>query len=166
MVFTANHALLEALCNQTSVLMANTVIHPITGAAQTYWQLINRPDDKVKQIWNGMNCHEIGRLAQGLKNSAIKGTNTMFFIPWEKLPHGRKATYLNIVVDYRPQKSEPERVRWTVGGNLVFYPGIVSTPTADSTLAKILFNSVLSTDGATFHCFDVSNFYLGTPMDR
>ena len=101
-----------------------------------------------------------------MKDEKIKGTNTIFFKSYDELPKDRKATYLNMVVDYRPQKTDPERVRWTVGGNLVFYPGIVSTPTADSTIAKMIFNSTISTPGARFYCFDISNFYLGTPISR
>ena len=48
--------------------------------------------------------NEIGRLAQGNKN--VKGTNTMFFLPFEEIPINRKKdiTYARIVVDYRPQK--------------------------------------------------------------
>jgi hypothetical protein len=37
-----------------------------------------------------------------------------------------------------------------VGGNLIDYPGEVATRTVDLTLAKILWNSVLSTPGAKF----------------
>ena len=54
----------------------------------------------------------------------------------------------------------------TVGGNLIDYPYEVSTPTADMTTAKLVMNSTISTPGATFHCFDISNFYLNTPMER
>ena len=70
------------------------------------------------------------------------------------------------MVDHRPQKAEPERVRWTVGSNLVDYPGNVSTPTADMTTAKLIMNDTVSNPNATYHCFDISNFYLNTPMAR
>ena len=33
-------------------------------------------------------------------------------------------------------------------------------------LVKLVINSVLSTKDARFACFDISNFYLGTPLDR
>ena len=32
-------------------------------------------------------------------------------------------------------------------------------------LSKLLVNSVLSQKGATFGCFGVKNFYLGTPLN-
>jgi hypothetical protein len=80
------------------------------------------------------------------------------------VPADRKVTYGRIVATIRPQKSETHRVRLTVGGNLIDYPGNVSTPTADMTTAKILFNSVISTPDARFMCTDVKDFYLNTPM--
>jgi hypothetical protein len=67
---------------------------------------------------------------------------------------------------YRPEKANPRRVRWTVGGNLIDYPGDVSTKTADLCTAKLLFNSVLSTPDARFMTGDLKDFYLGTPMER
>jgi hypothetical protein len=69
-------------------------------------------------------------------------------------------------VDYRPQKADPNRVRITVGGNLIDYPGESTTRTADITTAKLLWNSTLSTPNAKFACADVGNFYLATPMER
>ena len=97
-------------------------------------------------LWQASNAEEIGRLTQG--HGEQKGTNTMFFIPVDAIPKGRKATYLRVVSAFRPEKSNPRRVRWTVGGDKVDYPFDVSTKTADLTTAKLLFNSVLSTPNA------------------
>jgi hypothetical protein len=52
-----------------------------------------------------------------------------------------------------------------VGGNLIQYPGDVSTRSAYLTTSKFLWNSTISTEGAKYMCLDVKNFYLGTPMD-
>ena len=82
------------------------------------------------------------------------------------IPLDRVVTYARIVVDYRPQKEDPNRVRITAGGNLIKYPGELTTRTADLTTAKLLWNSTISTDGARYSCLDVGNFYLETPMDR
>jgi hypothetical protein len=68
-------------------------------------------------------------------------------------------------VDIRPNKSEIHWVHLTVGGNLIQYPGDVSTRSADLTTSKCLWNSTISTEGARYMCLDVKNFYLGTPMD-
>ena len=68
-------------------------------------------------------------------------------------------------MDYRPQKSDQNRVRITAGGNLIKYPGELTTRTADITTAKVLWKSVLSREGAKYLCVDIKNFYLVTPME-
>jgi hypothetical protein len=78
----------------------------------------------------------------------------------------KDVTYGRICVDYRPQKEEPNRTRLTVGGNLIDYPGDVSTPTANTTTAKLVISSTISTPHAKFMCGDIKDFYLGTPMER
>ena len=83
-----------------------------------------------------------------------------------RIPNDRTVTYTRIVVDYRPQKADPNRVRLTVGGNLIDYPGELTTRTADLTTTKMLWNSVISTKDARYLCLDIKNFYLGTPMER
>ena len=66
----------------------------------------------------------------------------------------------------RPEKEESNRTRFTVGGDRINYPGAVATPTAEMLVAKMLFNSVISTKGARFMTMDISNFYLNTPLPR
>ena len=66
----------------------------------------------------------------------------------------------------RPEKEDPNRVRVTVGGNRINYPGDCGTPTADLLTVKLLLNSVISTPGARFMTIDISDFYLNTPLDR
>ena len=78
------------------------------------------------------------------------GTNTIFFIPKEKVPAGRTVTYGIIVAEIRPQKAETHRTRLTVGGNLIHFPGDVTTPTADIITAKLISNGVLSTKDSKF----------------
>ena len=46
------------------------------------------------------------------------------------------------------------------------YPGEITTRTADLTTSKILWNSVLSTDGAEFMGIDIKNFFPAAPLDR
>eukprot|EP00804_Cyclotella_cryptica_P001979 CCRYP_007399-RA/>CCRYP_007399-RA protein AED:0.38 eAED:0.38 QI:0/0/0/1/0/0/2/0/385 len=82
------------------------------------------------------------------------------------IPHDGTVTYARIVVDYRPQKEDPNCVHITVGGNLINYPGELTTRTADLTTANILWNSTISTPGARFACADIENMSLQTPMDR
>jgi hypothetical protein len=68
------------------------------------------------------------------------------------------------VCTVRPKKAEPNQARFTVGGDRINYPGEVATPTAEMLVAKMLFNSILSTKGARFMTMGISNFYLMTPL--
>ena len=63
-----------------------------------------------------------------------------------------------------PQKAETHRTRLSVGGNLIYFPGDVTTPTSDLITAKLIFNSVLSTKNYKFMCADIANLYLNNPM--
>ena len=142
--------------------MANAVINEDTGASLEYRQLIQ--DEATFPIWNKAAANEFGRLAQGV-GGRIEGSNTIFFIPRQAVPKGKVVTYGRFVVDIRPNKPETHRVHLTMGGNLIRYPGDVSTCSADLTTSKCLWNSTISTEGAKYMCLDVKNFYLGTPMD-
>jgi hypothetical protein len=53
-----------------------------------------------------------------------------------------------------------------VGGNKIEYAGDTSTPTADLTTAKLVFNSVISTPNAEFATGNISDLYLFTDMDE
>ena len=108
-------------------------------------------------------ANEIGRLAQGV-GSRIKGTNTFTFVDISDIPKNKFTTYARIVSEIRPNKDDPNRVRMTAGGNLIFYPGDKSTPSADLTTTKLLFNSVVSTPGAKFMTIDIKNMYLMSDM--
>ena len=82
------------------------------------------------------------------------------------IPADCTVTYARIVVDYRSQKDDPNRVRITVGGNLIDYPGKLTTQTADLTTTKVMWNSITSTEGAKYMTADIKSFYLETPLDR
>eukprot|EP00978_Attheya_sp_CCMP212_P035634 scaffold156249_cov52-Attheya_sp.AAC.3 len=87
---------------------------------------------------------EWGGLAQGDNKTGAKGTDTFNLLRPDQvkdIPKDRTVTYTNIVVDYRAQKEDPNRVRITAAGNLVEYPGELTTHTADITTSKMLWNS-------------------------
>ena len=92
----------------------------------------------------------------------------MFLIAQDQVPRYRlkDISYGRIIVDYRPQKEEPNRTRLTVGVNLFFYAGYVSTTTVDITTEKLIINSTIYTPGARYTCCDIKSFYLGTPFIR
>ncbi len=69
------------------------------------------------------------------------------------------------MIDHPPQKEDPNRVRITVGGNLIDYPFELTMRTADMVSSKILWSSVISTKDARFASADIKNMYLETPRD-
>jgi hypothetical protein len=161
--FTNNqHITFPIQQNPQTMPMANSVINEDTGASLEYRHLIK--DDSTFTVCNKAAENEFGRLAQGVPDR-IEGSNTFFFIPRQAVPKGKIITYGRFVVDIRPNKSEIHRVRLTVGGNLIQYPGGVSTRSANLTTSKCLWNSTISTEGARYMCLNLKNFYLGTPMD-
>ena len=83
---------------------------------------------KDPKIWKGSVSRELGRLANGI--GVVTGTNTIRFIPKHLVPSGAKVTYANMVCDYRPLKSDPYRVRLTVGGDKLEYDGDAGSPAA------------------------------------
>ena len=108
-------------------------------------------------------------MAQGDKKMGQKGTNTMFVMTHDELAHvlqaGKKLTLANPVVNYRPQKENPNRIRIMAMGNLVSYKGKLSVQTADISTAKIHWNSVISNKKAKYMCLDIKNFYLTAALE-
>jgi hypothetical protein len=142
--------------------LANVVIQPTTGKEMEHTALMKDP--QLQPLWTRGFGNECGRLFQGIRD--IAGTNTCFFIKLANTPKYRKITYGKIVCDYKPHKKEKERVRLTVGGDILDYSGDVATSTADITTFKILINSTLSTEDAAMMMMYIKNYYLGTPLPR
>jgi hypothetical protein len=115
--------------------------------------------------WGRLLPHGIG--AKRPESERIKGTGTLFFITKSQVPKDRKVTYANYVCSIRKQKAETHRVRMTAGGDKLEYPGDPSSPTVSMLNAKIHINSTISDahKGARHLGLDISNYYLGTPMD-
>ena len=82
------------------------------------------------------------------------------------IPNDCTITYAQVVVDFCPQKLDLHQIRITAGGNLINYPGELTTKMAELTTSKLMWNSVLSTKGARYMCLDIKNFYLTAPLDR
>jgi len=152
---------------EKKIYKALAVMDKATGKMLNYRQLLRHPEYSAD--WQLSSANEFGRLANGV-GGRVKGTNTIRFIKKSDIPRDRRrdVTYGQFVCTIRPEKSEPNRTRFVAGGNKTNYPGEVATPTADMLVAKILFNSVVSTKDAKFMIatMDISNFYLCTPMDR
>ena len=92
----------------------------------------------------------------------------MSFIPRSLVPSDRKVTYASFVCDYKPQKTDPYRIRLVVGGDKLEYDSDAGSPAASLLETKLLLNSVISDaqKGARFSCADLKDFFLATPMDR
>ena len=120
-----------------------------------------------KKDWQLSSPNEFGRLANGV-GGRIKGTNTIKFIRMQDVKKGRMkdVTYGQFLCLVWPEKAEPNRTRFVVGGDRINYPGEVGTSTAEILVAKILYNSVISTKNARFMTMDIANFYLMTPLSR
>ena len=88
--------------------------------------------------------------------------NAMFVMNQEDikkiLAAGKNFTYANPVVDHRPQKEDPNRIRITAGGILIDCNGELSVPTANIYTAKLHWNSVVSTKSAKYMCIDIKSF--------
>ena len=67
---------------------------------------------------------------------------------------------------YTPTKKDPYRIRFTVGGDRLEYPGQTDTESSEIQTANLLFNSTISTKGGRLMCIDLNDDYLGTTMNR
>ena len=145
--------------------MLNAVLNKETGQMMEYRHLM--ADPKLKPLWQAKYGKELGRLAQGMPG-VVEGTNTIFFIHKNEVPEDRwrDVTYGRIVTAHRPEKTDPHRVRLTVGGDRINYTGDCGTPTAGMLTTKIHLNSIISTKGARCMTIDIKDFYLNTPMPR
>jgi hypothetical protein len=153
--------------------LACPVLDTTTGQQLEHRQLRRHPD--YKEVWDTSYANELGRLCQGIGTSEaaptkkrVEGTDTFRPIHYHDIPHERHAdiTYTRVVCEVRPQKQDPNRTRITIGGNRICYPGDTGTKTGSLELVKLMLNDVLSTPQARSACYDISNFYLGTPLDR
>ena len=119
------------------------MIHPTNGETiKKYSKLANDPE--TREVWTTAFGKEFGSLAQGDNITGEKGTDSLFVLNNQDIrdiPTYRVVTYGRLVVDYCPQKDDPNRVQLTAGGNIITYPGDFTTPTANLTTSKILWNS-------------------------
>jgi hypothetical protein len=83
--------------------------------------------------------YKFGGLAQDDHKNRAKQSNNFFVVTHYEIYHVGKdqtITYERIVVDYLPQKANPNNLHITAGRNLIDYPGELTTHTADLTTSK------------------------------
>ena len=138
-------------------------IYNDSGKKESLDSLLKGPNG---DIWLQALSNEFGRLAKG--NGRVISTDTIEFIRRCEVPIGKKVTYANFICDYRPLKSEPYRVRLTVGGDILEYSHDAGSPATSLLETKILANSVISDahKGARFLSADLKDFFLASPMDE
>ncbi len=151
---------------ENEVHQAMAVMDKDTGKLLNYRQLIYSL--QYKKAWSLSAANKFGQLANGVGGRIKNPTNTIKFISQHEVPADRRkdVTYGQFVCLVRPKIAEPNWMQFTVGSNRINYPGKVATPAAEMLVAKILFNSDISTKGAQFMTMDISNFYFMTPLHR
>jgi hypothetical protein len=147
---------------------ANPMVHPVTGRTiSSYKKLMHDP--ATAKVWQTAFGKDFGGMAQGCNKTGQKGMNAMFVMAHDEIRHALTAkkffTYANPVVDYRPQKDDPHRIRITAGGNLIDYDGNVSVCMADLDTAKLRWNSVISTENARYMCLGIKKIYLTAALE-
>jgi hypothetical protein len=134
------------------------MIHPVTGKTiSSNKELMNDP--ATAEVWQTPFGKDFGGMAQGDNKTGQKGTNAMFVMTHNKIAHAycekKFFTFTNPVINYHPQKDDPNWIRITTMGNLITYNGKLSVHTADINTAKLYWNSVVSTSNAKYMCLDI-----------
>eukprot|EP00957_Ditylum_brightwellii_P022003 1659756-Ditylum_brightwellii.AAC.1 len=77
--------------SNTTNYLANTVFDKATQKNLEYHDLIKNP--KYQKVWSISAANEFGRLAQGMGNQIPKGTDTLHFISYSKVPQNKNPIY-------------------------------------------------------------------------
>jgi hypothetical protein len=66
--------------------------------------------------------------------------------------------HANPVVDHQAKKADPNQIYFMARGDLIQYDSKLSVPTANINMAKLHWNSVISTALAKYICIDTEKF--------
>jgi hypothetical protein len=109
--------------------VAMPMVHPTTGESiSSYKRLMHDP--ATSEVWQMGFSKDFGGLVQGNGKTGLKGTNSIFVMTHNEIklvPKLQTVTYVCVVVDFYPQKDYPHQIRIAAGGNLINYPGKLST---------------------------------------
>ena len=137
------------------------MINEVTSQSMDMSELLQGPNKSICRTSLDSN---LDRLTQCVGTRMPLCTNTVFYVPKSSVPTDRKVTYARMVATILPHKTEVNRVRVTVGGNILYYPGATTTNYASLTTTKCLLKSTISTTDARFMTLEIKDFYYGTPM--
>jgi hypothetical protein len=116
------------------------MVHPVTGETISSSKRLMK-DPTTAEMWQMAFGKDFGGMAQGNQSTGKKGTNSIFVLTHNKIiriPKGQTVTYVRVVVDFSPQKEDPQCIRITAGGNLIKYPGKLSTRITNLTTSKLM----------------------------
>ena len=87
------------------------MVHPVTGVTIAQYRKLEN-DPVTSEIWKEHAFgKEFGRMAQCDARSGTKGKNYIFVMSHDETAQmrakGKKPTYARVVVDFRPQKEDP-----------------------------------------------------------
>ena len=80
----------------------------------------------ISTVWKTSLSNKLGQIAQGIGD--ISGNDVVDYIKKSDVPADRIVKYANFICDFRPLKSDPHRVRLTVGGDNLPYPDNAASP--------------------------------------
>ena len=120
----------DALYHRIAQEQDNAVIDEVTSQYMDLCQLLQVPN---KSIWRTSLANDLDCLTQGVGTRMPHDTHTVFYVPKFRVPADRKVTYARMVATICPQKTEVNRVRVTVGGDIIDYPGATTTNCASLT---------------------------------
>jgi hypothetical protein len=104
---------------ENEVHQAIAVMDADTGKLPNYRQLMR--STKYRQAWSLSLANEFGRLANGIGGRINNPTNIIEFTFQHDVPTEQKkdVTFRQFVCTVRPEKVEPNRTRFTVGGDRI-----------------------------------------------
>ena len=124
---------------------------------------VQRPSKDRCTSMDQLNVQRTWSPIPGLEITCGNWYNRVHFLQKKK---DKRETYVRAVYNIRPQKTETCSTRLAVGGNLIYYPGEVSTPISDLTTMKLHVNSTILDVKSRYMCMELKYFYLNNKMDR
>ena len=109
--------------------------------------------------------NEIIRMSQGTRE--VKGNDAIHFVPRSSINKYKKVAYANMICDHRPLKTKVNRVRLTIGGDVLDYPGDKSSPASSLMEEKLVIKLVIidSHLGANFMSLDIKDYFVQYFLD-
>ena len=106
---------------------------------------------------------ELARLMTG-NDAGVEGTQAMCMVHPSTIPTDKSITYTSVICDFCPLKTEQHRCRSVVCSDKLPYSSDSAALAANLVESKILCNSTISQQKASFMTVDISNFFLLSVM--